>query len=263
MQSMTINGNPITYAEAGDAQAPTLVLLSGWCQDHRLFKNLMPLLAQHYHVLCPDWRGHNPQQEYDGDFVANDLVNDVEVFLEKKHVSRFVPVSHSHGCWVNADLCERLGAERVPRSVVIDWLMAPHPGFQRQLRDGQHPVDYAAGRQSFFDEWADATDNADVINHIRNEMSSFHGEMWIRSCREIERAYEQWGAPLQRLAALQPPRPFLHMYSQPHDPKYQQLQEAFSADHPWFESRRIPGKTHFPTLESAPQLAAAIRGFVG
>jgi len=44
--------------------------------------------------------------------------------------------------------------------------------------------------------------HADVINHIRNEMSWFKGEMWIRACREIEKSYRKWGSPLDRMEAV-------------------------------------------------------------
>ena len=74
--------------------------------------------------------------------------------------------------------------------------MEPHPGFFKQLTDGQDPDRYQDGRQSFFDEWIASTDNADVINHIKTEMPWFKGEMWMRACREIELAYRKWGSPV-------------------------------------------------------------------
>ena len=98
-----------------------------------------------------------------GDFTAADLVDDVEAFIKAKGLKDVHFVSTSHGCWVNIDLCERM---KINRTVVIDWLMQPHDGFYQQLKDGQDPARYKIGRQSFFDEWVEATDNADVINHI-------------------------------------------------------------------------------------------------
>ena len=76
MNTMTINGHPITYVEYGDKDAHTVVLLSGWAQDHRLFKTLAPELAKDFHVLCPNYRGHDPDQTLLGDFTKDDMVDD-------------------------------------------------------------------------------------------------------------------------------------------------------------------------------------------
>jgi len=262
MHSIQLHGHPITYVEAGDPASPTVVLLSGWCQDHRLFKNLIPVLTPHFHVLSPDWRGHDFAQTVSGDFGTEALVDDVLAFLDAKGVADFRIASHSHGCWANIEICDRLGPDRLPRTVVIDWLMAPHDGFLRQLSEGQHPIDYAAGRQSFFDEWAATTDHPDVLNHLRAEMPSFSGEMWIRSCREIERTYRRWGSAFDRMRAMQSPPHILHLFSQPPAESYRHLQDEFAEANPWFVPHYIVGQTHFPTLESAPQVGAAIHAFL-
>lgn len=262
MQSMTINGHPITYVEYGKAGNDTLILLPGWAQDHRLFKNLAPLLAADFHVICLNYRGHDGDQTLLSDFTEADLVDDTADFVGRKQLGSFHLVSTSHGCWVNIDLCERFGRTKLDRTVVIDWLMQPHPGFYKQLDDGQHPERYQAGRQSFFDEWIASTDNADVINHIQAEMPWFSGEMWMRACREIERGYRKWGSPLDRMRALADKPAVLHIYSQPLSEDYRRFQSAFAAENPWFEPYHIPGQTHFPTLESPGPVAAAITGFI-
>ncbi len=259
MESITINNHPMTYTESGTDHAQALVLLSGWAQDDRLFKNLAPLLAKDFHVVCPNFRGHDAEQTLHGDFTEADLVDDVAKFIAAKKLKKFNLVSTSHGCWVNIDLCEKLGLDR---TVVIDWLMTPHDGFYQQLKEGQDPDNYHVGRQSFFDEWVAATDNADVINHIRTEMPWFKGEMWIRACREIERAYRKWGSPLDRMQALADKPQVLHIYSQPLSSDYRDFQNNYAADHPWFHPLHIPGQTHFPTLESPQPVAKAIHDFV-
>jgi pimeloyl-ACP methyl ester carboxylesterase len=159
---------------------------------------------------------------------------------------------------VNIDLCERL---KIDRTVVIDWLMQPHDGFWQQLKDGQDPDRYQIGRQSFFDEWVEATDNEDVKNHIRNEMAWFKGEMWMRACREIEKSYRKWGSPLDRMKALPNRLEVAHIYSQPLSEDYRKFQQDFSAKNPWFHPVHVDGRTHFPTLESPGPVADAIRSF--
>ncbi len=52
-----INGIKIFYREAGPASAPTIVLLHGFPSSSREFDNLIPLLADQYHLVAPDYPG--------------------------------------------------------------------------------------------------------------------------------------------------------------------------------------------------------------
>ena len=45
------------YREAGPADAPTLLLLHGFPSSSRMFDTLMPLLADAYHLVAPDYPG--------------------------------------------------------------------------------------------------------------------------------------------------------------------------------------------------------------
>ncbi|NDY74743.1 alpha/beta hydrolase, partial [Desulfobacter hydrogenophilus] len=56
MKSVTLGANTFSYDDIGEG--PVLLLLSGWCQDHRLFKTLAPELARTNRVIRLDWRGH-------------------------------------------------------------------------------------------------------------------------------------------------------------------------------------------------------------
>ncbi len=47
----------IFYREAGRADAPVVVLLHGFPTSSHMFRNLMPALADHYHVIAPDYPG--------------------------------------------------------------------------------------------------------------------------------------------------------------------------------------------------------------
>jgi pimeloyl-ACP methyl ester carboxylesterase len=61
---------------------------------------------------------------------------------------------------------------------------------------------------------------------------------------------------------LDPPVPTLHLYSQPADHGYLAAQEVFAVEHPWFQVRRLPARSHFPMLEIPEVVAAAIEHFV-
>jgi pimeloyl-ACP methyl ester carboxylesterase len=47
----------VFYAEAGPKSAPTVLLLQGFPTSSHMFRNLIPLLADRYHVIAPDYPG--------------------------------------------------------------------------------------------------------------------------------------------------------------------------------------------------------------
>jgi pimeloyl-ACP methyl ester carboxylesterase len=54
---VTVDGNEIFYREAGRATAPNLLLLHGFPTSSHMFRNLIPALADRYHVVAPDLPG--------------------------------------------------------------------------------------------------------------------------------------------------------------------------------------------------------------
>jgi pimeloyl-ACP methyl ester carboxylesterase len=55
--SMSVSGVRVAYREAGAADAPTLVLLHGFPSSSHQFRNLIPALADRFHVIAPDYPG--------------------------------------------------------------------------------------------------------------------------------------------------------------------------------------------------------------
>jgi pimeloyl-ACP methyl ester carboxylesterase len=57
MKSMEIDGQTIAYREAGDPSNPTVLLLHGFPTSSHMFRELIPVLAEDYHVIAPDYLG--------------------------------------------------------------------------------------------------------------------------------------------------------------------------------------------------------------
>ena len=57
-RTVKIDGIDIFYREAGPQHAPTILLLHGFPSSSHMFRNLIPLLADKYHVVAPDFRGY-------------------------------------------------------------------------------------------------------------------------------------------------------------------------------------------------------------
>lgn len=55
--TVQIQGQTVFYREAGDPNAPTVVLLHGFPTSSAMFRNLIPELAADYHVIAPDHLG--------------------------------------------------------------------------------------------------------------------------------------------------------------------------------------------------------------
>ena len=52
-----VDGIDIFYREAGPSDAPAVVLLHGFPTSSHMFRNLIPALADRYHVIAPDYPG--------------------------------------------------------------------------------------------------------------------------------------------------------------------------------------------------------------
>jgi pimeloyl-ACP methyl ester carboxylesterase len=57
-RTATVNGIKIFYREAGPKGAPVLLLLHGFPTSSHMFRNLIPELADRYHVIAPDYPGY-------------------------------------------------------------------------------------------------------------------------------------------------------------------------------------------------------------
>ncbi|WP_067820990.1 alpha/beta fold hydrolase [Nocardia inohanensis] len=56
-QTVQVQGLDVFYREAGDRAKPTLVLLHGFPTSSAMFRNLIPALADDYHLIAPDHIG--------------------------------------------------------------------------------------------------------------------------------------------------------------------------------------------------------------
>jgi pimeloyl-ACP methyl ester carboxylesterase len=56
-RTLRVDGVDVFYREAGPADGPTVVLLHGFPTSSSMFRNLIPALADRYHVIAPDYPG--------------------------------------------------------------------------------------------------------------------------------------------------------------------------------------------------------------
>jgi pimeloyl-ACP methyl ester carboxylesterase len=53
----TVKGRQVFYREAGDPSLPTIVLLHGFPSSSHMYRDLIPALADRFHVIAPDYIG--------------------------------------------------------------------------------------------------------------------------------------------------------------------------------------------------------------
>lgn len=56
-RTIEIDGVEIFYREAGNPDAPAVVLLHGFPSSSHMYRNLIPALADQYRVIAPDYPG--------------------------------------------------------------------------------------------------------------------------------------------------------------------------------------------------------------
>jgi len=58
-----VEGVKVFYREAGPKNAPTVLLLHGFPTSSHMFRNLIPKLADRYHVIAPDYPGYGQSDQ--------------------------------------------------------------------------------------------------------------------------------------------------------------------------------------------------------
>lgn len=91
-QAAVVDGLNIAYREAGDTQNPKLVLLHGFPASSHQYRNLIPALADRFHVVAPDYPGFGNSDMPDPlkfAYTFDRLAEVVEKFLKQKGFGRY------------------------------------------------------------------------------------------------------------------------------------------------------------------------------
>ena len=91
-KTVTVNGVEIFYREAGPVDAPTILLLHGFPTSSHMFRNLIPALADQYHLVAPDYPGFGnsaqPGMEQ-FEYTFDNLAKLMEAFVEKLGIKSY------------------------------------------------------------------------------------------------------------------------------------------------------------------------------
>jgi pimeloyl-ACP methyl ester carboxylesterase len=125
-------GVTLNVATAGERDQPAVILLHGFPESHRTWREIVPRVAGEFHLIMPDQRGFagsdRPQEvdDYKGDL----LVDDLFALADALSLERFALVGHDWGGGIAWAAALR-GDPRITRLAIIN---APHPViFQKTL----------------------------------------------------------------------------------------------------------------------------------
>ncbi|WP_377266972.1 alpha/beta fold hydrolase [Peterkaempfera sp. SMS 1(5)a] len=99
-RTRTVDGLDVFHREAGDPQAPVVVLLHGFPTSSHMFRNLIPALADRYRVIAPDHIGfgQSAMPGLDAFAYTFDALTEVTAgLLDQLGVDRFAVYVHDYG----------------------------------------------------------------------------------------------------------------------------------------------------------------------
>ncbi|MEL7498876.1 MAG: alpha/beta hydrolase [Planctomycetota bacterium] len=115
-----IEGLDIFYREAGPKDAPTILLLHGFPTSSHMFRNLIPELAEEFHVIAPDYPGYGNSSmptvdEFD--YTFDNVTTIVDKLIERIGVDKYSIYLMDYGAPVGFRLAVR-HPERVESLII-------------------------------------------------------------------------------------------------------------------------------------------------
>jgi pimeloyl-ACP methyl ester carboxylesterase len=103
-------GHKIFYREAGDPAKPTIALLHGYPASSHSYRELIPMLSPHYHVIAPDDLGSGFSDHPDPDgytYTFDKLADHAEGLLKALGIGKYTLYMQDFGAPVGFRLIER------------------------------------------------------------------------------------------------------------------------------------------------------------
>ncbi|HZG10086.1 MAG TPA: alpha/beta hydrolase [Allosphingosinicella sp.] len=187
-------GVTLNVALAGREDAPPIILLHGFPESHRTWRNQVADLARDYRVIAPDQRGFAGSDRPEGmeNYATDRIVADVAALADALDIAHFTLAGHDWGgavAWTAA-LSHPL---RVKRLIIVN---APHPlVFQKSL------IDDAAQREaSQYITWlrsplAEAGITAMGLESFLEKVLLSHADPTKLTLEERQAYLDQWKQP--------------------------------------------------------------------
>jgi pimeloyl-ACP methyl ester carboxylesterase len=117
-REVALHGHPVSYEEAGPADAPVVVLLHGIAGSSHTWDPVVPLLVPDVRVVAPDLLGHGASAKPRGDYSLGAFASGVRDLLDLIDVEHVTVVGHSLGGGVAMQFAYQF-PERCERLVLV------------------------------------------------------------------------------------------------------------------------------------------------
>jgi pimeloyl-ACP methyl ester carboxylesterase len=272
-----VNGVKVFYREAGRSNAPKLLLLHGFPSSSHMFRDLIPLLAERFHIVAPDLPGFGQSDMPARSVFAytfDNIANVIEGFTEQIGFDRFAMYVFDYG----APTGFRLALRHPERITAI--ISQNGNAYEEGLSDGWNPI------RAYWQDPSQANREAlrSMLTHESTKWQYTHGvpdtssvspdgysldEFYLNRPGADEIQLDLFGDYRNNVALY----PAFQQYFRTHQPRFLAVwgkndpfflppgAEAFKRDIPNAEVRFFD-TGHFALETHAAEIAAAIAGFL-
>ena len=163
-RTAAVDDHRIFYREAGNPEHATLLLLHGFPSSSHMFRNLIPLLADRFHIVAPDLPGFGfsespPQSQFK--YTFDNLAKVIEAFTETIGLMRYALYVFDYGAPVGF----RLAVGHPERVTAI--VSQNGNAYEEGLSDAWNPIR---------NYWAKPT--TENRKTLRDALLTFEGTRW-------------------------------------------------------------------------------------
>jgi pimeloyl-ACP methyl ester carboxylesterase len=133
-RNIPVDGTSIFYREAGSPGAPKLLLLHGFPTSSHMFRDLIPLLADHFHIVAPDLPGFGLSPSPGPGLTFDRIAQTIERFTELISFDRYALYVFDYG----APTGFRLAVRHPERITAI--ISQNGNAYVEGLSDGWNPI---------------------------------------------------------------------------------------------------------------------------
>jgi pimeloyl-ACP methyl ester carboxylesterase len=277
-KTATIDGVKIFYREAGPAWAPTILLLHGLPSSSRMFDTLIPLLADRYHLVAPDYPGFGHSDAPPPDqfrYTFDNIAGVIDKFTEALKLDRYALYVQDYGGPIGFRLATA-HPERIT-AIVVQNAVAHLDGLEEKRWAG--PRAYWADRAKYEEQYRQRLTSADGAK-ARHLGTSPHPARYSPDLWDDEVAYLSRPGTAQiqaelfydyqsNLAAFPAWQDYLRTHKPPLLVAWGKYDTSFAAAEAEAYKREVPNAEvhvldagHFALDEAVDQIAALMRPFL-
>ena len=194
-------GVTLNVALAGPDDAPAVILLHGFPESHRTWREVAPRLEDRFRLIMPDQRGFagSDRPEDVADYATDKLIDDIFALAEALGVESFALVGHDWGGAISWPAAMR-GDSRLTSLAIVN---APHPLiFQKSLIEDSAQREASQYMRAFREPGMEAMIARMGYDTFFDKSFARHVDMTKVSAEERQRYIDDWSQPGAMTAML-------------------------------------------------------------